>query len=83
MKEQMICPFCLSGVEQQQTACPFCGASLENKNPSGTLPLGTVLDGRYTIGSYLSIDGEGVTYKAVDNAARMFVVIKEYRPVPV
>lgn len=81
MKEQMICPFCLSGVEQQQTACPFCGASLENKNPSGTLPLGTVLDGRYTIGSYLSIDGEGVTYKAVDNAARMFVVIKEYRPV--
>ncbi len=81
MKEQIICPFCLSGVEQQQTACPFCGASLENKNPSGTLPLGTVLDGRYTIGSYLSIDGEGVTYKAVDNQARMFVVIKEYRPV--
>lgn len=81
MKEQMICPFCLSGVEQQQTVCPFCGANLENKNPSGTLPLGTVLDGRYTIGSYLSIDGEGVTYKAVDNAARMFVVIKEYRPV--
>ena len=81
MSEQSICPFCLSGIEPGQQECPFCGASLQNRNPGGCLPLGAQLDGRYTIGSYLAVDGEGVLYKAVEHETRTFVVIKEYMPV--
>lgn len=81
MSEQSICPFCLSGIEPGQQECPFCGASLQNRNPGGCLPLGAQLDGRYTIGSYLTVDGEGVLYKAVEHETRTFVVIKEYMPV--
>ena len=81
MSQQIICPFCLSNISQESTDCPFCNASLQNKNPSGCLPLGTQLDGRYTIGSYLNVDGEGVLYKAVDNQTHTFVIIKEYMPV--
>ena len=81
MIEQIICPFCLSGIEVGQQECPFCNTSLQNRNPSGCLPLGIQLDGRYTIGSYLFMDGEGVMYKAVENQSRTFVVVKEYMPV--
>ncbi len=81
MTQKRICPFCLSGIQEEVQECPFCGASLQNRNPSGTLALGTQLHDHYTIGSYLFVDGEGVVYKAVDNKSGIFVVIKEYMPV--
>lgn len=81
MTQKRICPFCLSGIQEEVQECPFCGASLQNRNPSGTLALGTQLHQRYTVGSYLLVDGEGVVYKAVDNDTSTFVVIKEYMPV--
>lgn len=64
-------------------ACPYCGQSFENTNPAGTLPVNTLLAGRYTIGRVLALDGEGVLYAAIDNSATRRVVIKEYVPVTI
>ena len=52
-----------------------------NRNPEGALPLGTQLGGRYTVGTYLSADGDGLAYRGVLNDEKKFVLIKEYFPV--
>lgn len=61
--------------------CPRCGIRFENTNPGGALPNGWVLSGRYTVGRYIDIDGEGVTYSAIDGNTLQRVHIKEYMPV--
>ena len=76
------CPYCLEPLEGGfQQNCPHCGKSLANRNPEGALPLGTQLGGRYTVGDYLSADGDGLAYRGVENATKRFVLIKEYFPV--
>ncbi len=82
MSIQSLCPFCLGEIELPRQQCPFCGKDLENHNPTGALALGTQLaQGRYTIGEYVSADGEGLLYRGVDNQAAVFLTIKEYFPV--
>lgn len=82
MPSTVLCPYCLEPLEGGfGGACPHCGKSLANHNPEGALPLGAQLDGRYTVGDYLSADGDGLAYRGVENAARRFVLIKEYFPV--
>ena len=43
--------------------------------------MGTLLAGRYTVGEMLSIDGEGILYRGVENKGRFRVTIKEYMPI--
>ncbi|MBQ8647772.1 MAG: protein kinase [Oscillospiraceae bacterium] len=81
MSEKILCPHCLSPIEEQKSACPFCGKSLENCNPTGALPFGYLLAGRYTIGRVMQVDGEGILYSAVANQSGFRVEIKEYLPV--
>ena len=77
-----LCPHCLQPLRgRYEGNCPHCGRSLENRNPEGALPLGTQLAGRYTIGTYLSADGDGLAYRGVLNDEKKFVLIKEYFPV--
>ena len=80
---QNLCPHCLRVLPGGfHGTCPHCDRSLENKNPEGALPLGTQLvGGKYTVGSYISADGDGLTYSAVLNEEKRFVLIKEYFPV--
>ncbi len=80
---QHLCPHCLQALPGGfHGECPHCARSLENKNPEGALPLGTQLvGGKYTVGSYISADGDGLTYRAVLNKEKRFVLIKEYFPV--
>lgn len=79
---KILCPFCLEPLEDGfHGDCPHCGRSLENHNPEGALPLGTQLGERYTVGEYLSADGDGLAYRGVENETRRFVLIKEYFPV--
>ena len=80
---QNLCPHCLRVLPGGfHGTCPHCARSLENKNPEGALPLGTQLvGGKYTVGSYISADGDGLTYRAVLNEEKRFVLIKEYFPV--
>jgi len=60
--EQIVCSNCLSNADSGLPACPFCGQSFENTNPAGTLPVNTLLAGRYTIGRVLALDGEDSPY---------------------
>ncbi len=83
MVNQIICGNCLSNVDSSLAACPYCGQSFENTNPSGTLPINTVLADRYTIGKVIFVDGEGVLYAAVDNSTVRRVVVKEYVPITI
>lgn len=79
---ELLCPHCLQPLQGgYQGDCPHCGRSLQNQNPEGALPLGTQLAGRYTVGSYLSADGDGLSYRGVLNEEKRFILIKEYFPV--
>ena len=78
----LLCPHCLQPLEDSYHGeCPHCGRSLENRNPEGALPFGTQLGDKYTVGAYLSADGDGLAYRGVLNAEKRFVLIKEYFPV--
>ncbi len=81
MSQIKFCPKCLSTMPESAQVCPFCGQHMTNRNPEGTLPSGTVLAERYTIGKFLSNDGEGVLYQAVDNLGPRRVTVKEYLPI--
>lgn len=76
-----ICDNCMNRVPADAEKCPKCGIRFENTNPGGALPNGWVLGGRYTIGRYNDIDGEGVTYSAIDGNTLQRVTIKEFMPV--
>ena len=79
---ELLCPHCLQPLDNgYHGECVHCGRSLENRNPEGALPLGTQLGGKYTVGAYLSADGDGLSYRGVLNAEKRFVLIKEYFPV--
>lgn len=78
---ERICDNCMSRVPSGAERCPKCGIQFENTNPGGALPNGWVLGGRYTVGRYLDIDGEGVTYSAIDSQNLQRVTIKEFMPV--
>lgn len=58
MDAKRICPYCMQELDAPEPVCPHCGRSLTGRNPSGSLPVGTVLAGRYTVGEIQSIDGE-------------------------
>lgn len=82
MSHQVPCPHCLEPIAPDfHGDCPHCGKSLDNANPEGALPFGTQLAGKYTVGKYLSADGDGLCYRGVDNEQVRFVRIKEYFPV--
>ena len=79
---KLLCPHCLQPLDGgYRGECPHCGRSLENRNPEGALPFGTQLGDKYTVGAYLSADGDGLAYRGVLNAEKRFVLIKEYFPV--
>lgn len=81
MEATRLCPYCLQPLPGAAQSCPHCGKSFAGRNPGGTLPVGTVLAGRYTVGEMLSIDGEGILYHGAENLGRFRVTIKEYLPI--
>ena len=81
MEATRLCPYCLQPLPGAAQSCPHCGKSFAGRNPGGTLPVGTVLAGRYTVGEMLSIDGEGILYRGAENLGRFRVTIKEYLPI--
>ena len=81
MEVTRLCPYCLQPLPGAAQSCPHCGKSFAGRNPGGTLPVGTVLAGCYTVGEMLSIDGEGILYRGAENLGRFRVTIKEYLPI--
>ena len=83
MAQQIICDHCMSNVDLGAQSCPYCGKRFVNTNPAGALPAHSLLAGRYTIGRCLGLDGEGITYSAIDGKEMRRVTIKEYVPVSI
>lgn len=80
MSDKKICSWCLGALHGDEHICPHCGYDGSQKNPVGALPLGVCVAGRYRIGRYLRIDGEGATYLAYDQKVERAVLVKEYLP---
>ena len=80
MEPKRICPYCMQELDDLPEVCPHCGRGFAGRNPVGSLPAGTVLAGRYTVGEMQSIDGEGILYRGVENLGRFRVTLKEYMP---
>ncbi len=80
---QTICHGCLSHIDKTIKQCPYCGRKFGNNNPSGTLPSRFVIAGRYILDKCVALDGEGVTYTAVDANFSKRVLVKEYVPVTI
>lgn len=76
-----ICASCMAAYDSDQAACPYCGASGENHNPEGGLPEGLLLNDTYRVGTFVSIDGEGAIYEAVDVVSHRAYRLKEYMPI--
>ena len=81
MEQKRLCPYCMEELPEAAVRCPRCGKGFIGRNPAGSLPVGTVLAGRYTVGELLTLDGEGILYRGVENLGGFRVTIKEYMPV--
>ncbi len=60
--------------------CPVCGWDNEKPQVQGGLRYHTVLASRYVIGRVKSMNGEGVTYAALDQTTKRVVEIREFFP---
>ena len=80
-EHKILCPYCRAELDEGADGCPHCKRSFAGRNQAGALPVGTLLAGRYTVGEMLSIDGEGILYRGVENRGRFRVTIKEYLPI--
>ncbi len=78
---ERVCDNCMNRVPIGTEACPQCNIAFTNTNPGGALPNGWVLAGRYTVGRYMEIDGEGILYSAIDASTLQRVHLKEFMPV--
>ncbi len=74
------CMGCMEEIGEGETICPHCGNDVNQLNPQGLLPAGTVLQGRYIVGKSIGNGGFGVTYIGLDGQLRRKVAIKEFFP---
>ncbi|WP_291424862.1 serine/threonine protein kinase [Deinococcus sp.] len=72
----MDCPICGAKVPGGALACPVCGTPLNMQ----TLPIGTLLHGKYRIDKVLGQGGFGITYAATQTQLGFKVAVKEMFP---
>ena len=73
-----LCLRCMAGTVRGGV-CDRCGKPPQKNNPDA-LPPGTILHGRYFLGSPLGIGGFGITYAALDLQQNARVAVKELFP---
>ena len=79
MNIDRLCPGCMND-NSGEKICSICGYDLSSKNEGFCLPVKFLLSERYVIGKAISVNTEGITYIAWDNASETAVHIKEYYP---
>ncbi|HYM25349.1 MAG TPA: protein kinase, partial [Vicinamibacterales bacterium] len=70
------CPQCGRTFPSTVKLCPNDGTVLDEQTPAGSKNLGTVLDGKYRLDSYLSKGGMGSVYKATHVMLNKAVAVK-------
>ncbi len=75
------CLNCMKEYDEQYEVCPHCGF-IRGTPPREAYHLhpGTLLYGRYVIGTVLGFGGFGITYRAWDSRLERQVAIKEFYP---
>ncbi|MDO4176828.1 MAG: serine/threonine-protein kinase [Bacillota bacterium] len=67
--------------DEQYEVCPFCGFVNGSAGKSAThLKPGTMIHGRYLVGTAIGQGGFGITYVGWDTVLRQKIAIKEYYP---
>ena len=79
MNTDRLCPGCMND-NGGEKVCSICGYDMSGNNESFCLPVKFLLSERYVIGKAVSVNTEGITYIAWDNASESAVHIKEYYP---
>ena len=74
------CISCMLEIDQDATNCPFCGKKQNVEIPPHHLMPGTILKGRFLVGTALGEGGFGITYIGRDLQLDMRVAIKEFYP---
>lgn len=75
-----LCPGCMSD-NGGEKVCPVCGCESASQNPQDYLPVGFLLNNRYSVGLVKSHNGTETVYIGWDNSKNTSVKIKEYLPV--
>lgn len=79
--ESKLCMNCFAGYRPEEGEhCPVCGWDNGKAQVLGGLRYHTVLASRYSIGRVKAINGEGVTYAALDLTTKRVVEVREFFP---
>ncbi len=80
--ESKLCMNCFAGYcpEEGQTVCPVCGWDNGKPQIGQGLRYHTVLASRYVIGRAKAMNGEGITYAALDRTTKKVVEVREFFP---
>ncbi|MBQ4628264.1 MAG: leucine-rich repeat protein [Clostridia bacterium] len=77
---QNLCELCFAKLPPKMKKCPYCGGEKNIIKYPTSLPEGTILVGRYSVGKVLGKGGFGITYLCYDLKEKKKVAIKEYLP---
>lgn len=77
----LLCPACMHKHATPQKICARCKTDRTTvANKMEQLPVGTILNEKYYIGSVIGQGGFGITYRAWDMSLDVKVAVKEYFP---
>ena len=74
------CMGCLSPMKGDGAVCSICSHDNSIDNPRGTLPAGTVLEGRYLVGAVRSQNDLTIVYIGLDLERGRRVYVEEFMP---
>ena len=74
------CMGCLSPLEGDGEVCPLCSHDNSIGNPRGTLPAGTILEGKYLVGEVRSQNDLTIVYIGLDTSRGRRVYLEEFMP---
>ena len=74
------CPGCMQHLKDSNTTCPHCGYPEKHLTVKDSLPIFSILAGKYLLGAPLGKGGFGITYIAMHLPDEKIVAIKEFFP---
>ena len=75
-----LCPGCMQHLKDSNTTCPHCGYPEKHLTVKDSLPVFSILAGKYLLGAPLGKGGFGITYIAMHLPDEKIVAIKEFFP---
>lgn len=80
--ESKLCMNCFAGYHYEETGnvCPVCSWNNATPQVPEGLKYHTMLASRYMVGRVKSMNGEGITYAALDRTTKRVVEIREFFP---